>query len=148
MSNVRVIDGVTYYQWSNGAWKPTKEPMPQPTRMEEYVREWGEPQLNNKGVSMLSKKALNKLNGLKAGEANYIELSQPVSEARDIKLDLAHILAGSSEFQGLKLGESALVKDVTLGADSLTVSLSVGAVKREETEAVRVALQKLVETKA
>ena len=25
---------------------------------------------------MLSKKALNKLNGLKAGEANYIELSQ------------------------------------------------------------------------
>ena len=105
-------------------------------------------QLFYKGVSMLSKKALNKLNGLKAGEANYIELSQPVSENREIKLDLAHILAGSSEFQGLKLGESALVKDVTLGTDSLNVSLSIGKVTKEETEAVRIALQKLVETKA
>ena len=118
------------------------------TTANDHANTWGEPQLNNKGVSMLSKKALNKLNGLKAGEANYIELSQPVSENREIKLDLAHILAGSSEFQGLKLGESALVKDVTLGADSLNVSLSIGKVTKEETEAVRVALQKLVETKA
>lgn len=159
MEKTMVIEGVTYYQWSTGAWKTRAEtvpPMPQ-TRLEDYVREyhcnanlkpWGESQLNNKGVSMLSKKALNKLNGLKAGEANYIELSQPVSENREIKLDLAHILAGSSEFQGLKLGESALVKDVTLGTDSLNVSLSIGKVTKEETEAVRVALQKLVETKA
>ena len=156
MSNVRVVDGVAYYQWSNGAWQPTKEPIPQPTPVKEYVKEylcdtrlnpWVEPTINIKGVSMLSKKSLNKLNGLKAGEANYIELSQPVSENREVKLDLAHILAGSSEFQGLKLGESALVKDVAIGSDSLVVYLSVGAVKREETEAVRVALQKLIENK-
>ena len=132
------VDGQMYYQHPDGSWK-THKPQTSVNPMVGSLI---------KGVSMLSKKALNKLNGLKAGEANYIELSQPVSENRELKLDLAHILAGSSEFQGLKLGESALVKDVTLGADSLNVSLSIGKVTKEETEAVRVALQKLVETKA
>lgn len=141
MEKVQYVDGIKYYQHTNGSWHTTREVKPTVTR------EWGEPQINNKGVSMLSKKSLNKLNGLKAGEVNYVELSQPVSENREVKLDLAHILAGSYEFQDLKLGESALVKDVTIGSDSLVVSLSVGAVKREETEAVRVALQKLIETK-
>ena len=145
MEKTRVVDGETFYQHSNGAWFPYRE-----RTLASYARESSPTtgQLIYKGVSMLSKKALNKLNGLKAGEANYIELSQPVSENREIKLDLAHILAGSSEFQGLKLGESALVKDVTLGTDSLNVSLSIGKVTKEETEAVRVALQKLVEVKA
>lgn len=145
MEKTRVVDGETFYQHSNGAWFPYRE-----RTLANYASE-SSPTIGQsiyKGVSMLSKKALNKLNGLKAGEANYIELSQPVSENREIKLDLAHILAGSSEFQGLKLGESALVKDVTLGADSLNVSLSIGKVTKEETEAVRVALQKLVEVKA
>lgn len=131
------VDGQMYYQHPDGSWKTHRSQNAHPM-VGSLI----------KGVSMLSKKALNKLNGLKAGEANYIELSQPVSENRELKLDLAHILAGSSEFQGLKLGETALVKDVTLGADSLNVSLSIGKVTKEETEAVRVALQKLVETKA
>lgn len=140
------VDGQTYYQHPDGSWK-THKPLLATTE-DRSLNAYPMVGSQIKGVSMLSKKALNKLNGLKAGEANYIELSQPVSENRELKLDLAHILAGSSEFQGLKLGETALVKDVTLGADSLNVSLSIGKVTKEETEAVRVALQKLVEVKA
>lgn len=140
------VDGQMYYQHPDGSWK-THRPLLATT---EDRSQNAYPMVGSliKGVSMLSKKALNKLNGLKAGEANYVELSQPVSTNQEIKLDLTHVLAGSKEFQGLKLGQDALIKDVTLGQDSLSVSLSIGAVTREETEAVRVALQKLVETKA
>lgn len=142
-------DGDTYYKCNDNVWRTAKQIETHNNKVlreREDKQEAMSPHITHNGVTMLSKKVLNKLNGLKAGESNYVELTQPVSENREVRLDLAHVLAGSAEFQDIKLGEKALVKDISVTDSGLIVKLSVGDVEREESEAVRIALQKLVAT--
>lgn len=96
----------------------------------------------NEGDEMLSKTAINKLNGLKKGEEQLVELTQSVSEGKNLKLDLAKIIAESKAVKDLNLGKDALLTGVSIVQDRIDLFVSVGEVEKEETQVVLANLQK------
>lgn len=89
---------------------------------------------------------VQRLNGLTPAQAKLTELKQVSSKQETVHLDLAHLLLTSEAVQALKPGEECIVTSLVVdhATSKVTLGLSVGKVEREETEAVRVALEDLL----
>jgi hypothetical protein len=93
---------------------------------------------------------IQRLNGQTPAQARLAELRQVSSSKQTVELDLAHLLLTSESVKALKPGKDCLVTGLSVDHHSskVTLSLSVGEVVKEETEAVRVALEELIKPKA
>lgn len=89
---------------------------------------------------------VSRLNGQTPGQAKLTSLTQVSSEKKQVDLDLAHLLLTSEAVKALKPGEDCIVTSLVVDhhTSKVTLGLSVGKVVKEETEAVRVALEDLL----
>lgn len=93
---------------------------------------------------------IQRLNGQTPAQARLTELRQVSSSQKTVQLDLAHLLLTSESVKALNPGKDCLIKSLVVDhhTSTVTIGLSVGEVLKEETEAVRVALEELVKPKA
>ena len=92
------------------------------------------------------KETVQRLNGLTPAQAKLTELKQVSSQQKTVELDLAHLLLTSEAVKALKPGEDCIATSLVVdhGTSKVILGLSEGKVEREETEAVRVALEELL----
>lgn len=92
------------------------------------------------------KETVQRLNGLTPAQSKLTELKQVSSQQQVVELDLAHLLLTSDAVKALKPGEDCIVTSLVVdhSTSKVILGLSVGAVVKEETEAVRVALEELL----
>ncbi len=108
---------------------------------------WKDVDFNKLKGDFSMKRTINKLNGLKLGEENLVELSQEASTSEVISLSLYSILKESSAIKNLGLGKEALLTGISIKGESLDLTVSHGNVEREENMALLNSIQELVKNK-
>lgn len=122
---------------------PKTKPLDDP-KLHQKLQETINKQTVQGGSMNVSQKAINKLNGLKAGEEKFVELSQPVSETRTVKVDIVSLIKDAPQIKELGLGKEALLASLSISGDSLVLVVSEGVVERESNAALQAALVGLV----
>ena len=77
-------------------------------------------------------KTINKLNGLKLGEEQIVELTQEVAQKESFSISLFSLLKGNKLVAEMGFGKDALLQHLELHGENLVFKLTKGKVEKEE----------------